>query len=202
MYKQAIKRIIDILISLTLSPIFFLLFIILAPIIFIEDRGTVFFKSSRVGKKGNLFIMYKFRTMRMNAPDIRVTDGSTYNSVSDIRMTKVGKFLRKLSIDEIPQIINILKGDMSLIGPRPDLPEALSIYSMDQKTKLNVRPGITGYNQAYFRNSTSFQEKVKNDVYYVDNLTFLLDLKILFKTIHTVIFRKNIYNSRKEKTND
>lgn len=202
MYNKVFKRLIDFCISFIGFPIFVLLFLLLAPLIYLGDKGTVLYKSARLGKQGKTFTMYKFRTMKMNAPDLRDVDGSTYNSESDHRVTKIGKILRKLSIDEIPQIINVLKGDMSLIGPRPDLPEAISLYNDYQKEKLNVRPGITGYNQAYFRNSLYFIEKMNNDVFYVKNLSFIFDVKILFKSIHTVIFRKNIYNSRKERRND
>ena len=118
--------------------------------------------------------MYKFRTMKMNAKDIRNEDGSTYNGENDPRVTKIGRILRKTSIDEIPQILNILKGDMSFIGPRPDLPEHIKLYTQEEKKKLEIRPGITGYN-------------------HINNVTFLFDLKILVKTILTVFKRKGVY---------
>jgi undecaprenyl phosphate N,N'-diacetylbacillosamine 1-phosphate transferase len=133
--------------------------------------------------------------MKMNAPDIRNEDGSTFNSEDDPRLTKVGKFIRKASIDETPQILNILKGDMSFIGPRPDLPEDLKIYTDYQKQKLNVRPGITGYSQAFFRNSISQNEKFNNDVYYAKNISFVFDMKILLKTIKTVLKKENVYKN-------
>lgn len=137
--------------------------------------------------------MYKFRTMKVNTPDIRNEDGSTFNSEIDHRLTSFGKILRKLSIDEIPQILNVIKGDMSLIGPRPDMPDAIDLYGEKYISKLEVRPGITGLNQAHFRNSADLETRFKNDVYYVRNYSFLLDAKIFVKTILVVLSKKNIY---------
>ena len=122
MYKKCIKRVIDFTLSVIGMPVFLLSFIIVAPIIFISDRGPVFYNANRIGKKGKTFKMYKYRSMNVNAPDIRLNDGSTYNSENDPRVTKVGRILRKTSIDELPQILNVFWGDMSLIGPRPNLP--------------------------------------------------------------------------------
>lgn len=119
-------------------------------------------------------------------------DGSTYNGDDDPRVTKVGRFLRKTSIDELPQIINILLGEMSFIGPRPDTIDWLDRYSEEERKILSIRPGITGYSQAYYRNSIDGVTKLKNDIYYVENLSIELDLKIFFKTIETVLMRKNI----------
>jgi len=127
--------------------------------------------------------MYKFRSMKMNAPDIRNEDGSTFNSDSDERLTKIGKFLRKTSIDEIPQILNIFKGDMSLVGPRPDLSSQIEFYDVGKELKFAVRPGLTGYAQIKGRNTISWKEKNQLDRYYVENVSFLLDAKIFFLTI-------------------
>lgn len=193
MYSKFVKRLIDIIISICLLPIFFIIYIIIAPIIYINDKGSIFYNSNRLGKDGKIFEMYKFRTMKMNAKDIRNKDGSTYNGEDDPRVTKIGKILRKTSIDEIPQIINVIKGDMSIIGPRPDLPEHIEKYTDDEKRKLLVRPGITGYNQAYYRNSVEWKERLKNDIYYVEHISFKLDVKIFFKTISTILKRKNVY---------
>lgn len=143
--------------------------------------------------------MLKFRSMKVNAPDIRLADGSTYNGDDDPRVTKVGKFMRNTSIDEIPQFLNILVGDMSLIGPRPDPLDWLDIYKGHDKAILTVKPGITGYNQAYFRNSVDGMEKLKNDVYYADHISFMLDVKIVFKTVKTVFFRENVNVSKDRK---
>ena len=143
MYKYLIKRILDIILAILLLPFLFVTTILIAPLIYLEDGGSIFYNSKRLGKHGKVFIMYKFRTMKENARDIRNADGSTYNSIYDPRVTKIGKVLRRTSIDEIPQIINVLKGDMSFIGPRPDLPEHIMLYTNDEKRKLKVRPGIT-----------------------------------------------------------
>ena len=137
--------------------------------------------------------------MKVNAPDIRLEDGSTYNAEDDPRVTKVGKFLRKTSIDELPQFLNVFIGQMSLIGPRPDPLDWLDKYPDDIRIFLTVRPGITGYSQAYFRNSADGYEKMQNDAYYAKNLTFGLDVKVFFKTIATVFKRENTY---KDTTNE
>ena len=140
--------------------------------------------------------MYKFRSMFNNAPDIRQEDGSTYNAKDDPRVTKIGKILRKTSLDEVPQLLNVLLGDMSIIGPRPFVPlNGKNNTSKDFEDRLKVKPGITGYTQAYFRNSISQDEKIRMDAEYARNVTFLGDIKILLKTIETVLQRKNIYNN-------
>ena len=135
----------------------------------------------------------------MNAPDIRNSDNSTYNAPDDKRVTKVGRIIRKTSIDELPQLINVLIGDMSLIGPRPiTINRPLEDYDEKRKVRLEVRPGITGYSQAYFRNSISSEEKLEKDAWYARNVSFLLDAKIIIATIRSVLFRHNIYNSTNE----
>ena len=131
----------------------------------------------------------------MNAPDVRNTDGSTYNSASDERQTKVGKFLRKTSLDELPQLLNVLVGDMSLVGPRPSPLGNEKTYTDFIMQKFRVRPGITGLNQAVKRNSASLEERYQNDVYYANHVSFLLDLKIILLTVKSVLLRKNIYHS-------
>lgn len=147
-YKNQYKRALDITLSLVAMPVVGAVIVGTSVLIKLDDKGAVF-KSYRLGKNKSKFLMYKFRSMKMNAPDIRNEDGSTYNSENDSRITRVGKFIRKTSIDEIPQLINVIKGDMSLVGPRPDTPEALNIYKNDEARKLEVKPGITGYNQAF-----------------------------------------------------
>lgn len=195
MYKGFFKRIFDLLLSIIVLPFWFIILIIIGPIIYFQDKGPIFYNAPRLGKDGKTFIMYKFRSMKVNAPDIRNEDGSTFNSEDDPRLTKVGKFIRKTSFDETPQLLNIIKGDMSIIGPRPDLPEDINLYNDYQRRKLQVRPGITGYSQAYFRNAVPQEEKFNNDSYYADKLTFLFDFKILFKTISAVIKKENIYKN-------
>ena len=140
--------------------------------------------------------MFKFRSMKVNAPDLRNADGSTFNGENDPRVTKIGRIMRKTSLDELPQFLNVLFGDMSLIGPRPHLTTHYTSYDdldVEQKRRLDVRPGITGYSQAYFRNSIGQDEKNKNDIYYVENISFVFDMRILFHTIMTVLKHENIY---------
>lgn len=194
MYKNFFKRFFDIIVGLIGCIGFLVAFIFVAPIIHFTDKGPVFYMAERRGKNGKNFKMFKFRSMYVNSPNLLNADGSTYNGDDDPRVTKIGRILRKTSVDELPQFINVLKGDMSLIGPRPN--NATKPYEeLDEigKKRLWVRPGITGYNQAYFRNSVTSEEKYKNDCYYVDNVSFMLDLKIIFKTIETVVARKNVY---------
>lgn len=201
-YKNVIKRLLDILLGLIGLPFFCLFFIFLAPIIYLTDKGPVFYNAPRLGKHGKKFNMYKFRSMKVNAPDIRNVDGSTYNGANDPRVTKIGKIMRKTSLDETPQILNVLKGDMSLVGPRAFLgTNKLSYEQMDSKRqkRLTVRPGITGYSQAYYRNSIGLDEKIEYDCYYVDHVSFLMDLKILFKTATSVMKHENIYVDSAEK---
>lgn len=194
MYRKCGKRIFDIIISLMILPFFCIIFVIVAPMIHIEDGGEIFFKAERRGFRGKVFKMYKFRSMKMNAPVVIGEDGSVVSTPDDNRITKIGSVLRKTSIDEIPQILNVLKGDMSIIGPRPAMPsKAYSELTKEDKKRLSIRPGITGYSQAYFRNSISQAEKYKNDLYYCDNISFMLDIKIILKTVQSVLGRKNIY---------
>ena len=193
MYKQFVKRIFDIFIGIIGFPLFLLTFLIFAPIIKATDKGPIFYNAKRIGKDGKMFKMFKFRSMYVNAPDIRLADGSTYNGKDDPRVTKVGKFMRTTSIDELPQILNMLNGTMSLIGPRPDPPDWLDKYPEDIKVFLTVRPGLTGYSQAYFRNDADGEQKMKNDAYYAQNVSFLLDMKIFFKTIATVLGHEGTY---------
>lgn len=202
MYKKYIKRIFDIIFSLVMLPFVLFICLIVGIFIYIEDKGSIFYKAKRRGINGKIFAMYKLRSMKENAPDLRNSDNSTYNSPNDPRITKVGRVIRKFSIDELPQIFNILKGDMSFIGPRPiTINRPLSDYDEKRKVRLTVRPGITGYSQAYFRNSIDQETKLHYDAEYARNVTFLGDLKILFKTIGTVVFRKNIYIKQEDISN-
>ena len=195
MYKNFFKRLIDILSALVGIPVFIIIFLVVAPFIKFTDKGPVFYCAKRIGKNEKLFKMLKFRSMMVNAPDIRLSDGSTYNGSEDPRVTKIGKFLRKTSLDEIPQIINVLMGNMSFIGPRPDPPDWLDKYPDEIKIFLSMRPGITGYNQAYFRNSADGKEKMKNDAFYAVNCNFILDVKIFLRTIGAVLKRENTYKT-------
>lgn len=192
MYRDFFKRVIDLMFALVALPFVLLIILIVAPFIYFDDKGPIFYAGKRIGYKGKPFGMLKFRSMKVNAPDIRLEDGSTYNGDDDPRVTKVGKFLRKTSLDEIPQFLNVLVGQMSLVGIRPDPLDWLEKYNEQERVILTVKPGITGYNQAYYRNSADGETKLKNDVYYAEHISFWLDMKIFFKTIKTVLFRENI----------
>ncbi|MGN1029394.1 sugar transferase [uncultured Clostridium sp.] len=193
MYKNYIKRMLDIILATTGLIIISIFFIPISIFIYLEDKGPIFYNAPRLGKNGVVFKMYKFRSMKVNAPDIRRADGSTFNSIDDPRLTKIGKFIRKTSIDELPQLLNVIKGDMSLIGPRPDLPEHKNMYSGNEARKLEVRPGITGLSQAYYRNTISWKERIQNDILYIDKISFLLDIKIILKTILIVFKRDGVF---------
>lgn len=187
-----IKRTFDLFFSLILFIPVSVIIAVFAVLIKIEDGGSVFFMADRLGLFGKPFKMYKLRSMKENAPDIRLADGSTYNGDDDPRVTKVGRIARKTSVDELPQLINIIKGDMSFIGPRPDTLYGLEAYTDEEKSILTVRPGITGYNQAVNRNSVLTKEKHANDIYYVEHLSIGFDIKIVFMTLMTVLKRKNV----------
>jgi undecaprenyl phosphate N,N'-diacetylbacillosamine 1-phosphate transferase len=185
-YNYIFKSIIDFLAAffglLVLSPIFLLTTIVLA----IANNGEPFFCQKRPGKNELIFKIFKFKTMN----DKKDSEG---NLLSDAqRLTAVGKFVRKTSLDEIPQLINVLKGDMSLIGPRPLLPEYLPLYNNFQKRRHEVKPGITGWAQVNGRNAISWEEKFNYDIWYVDHCGFMLDVKILFLTLKKVFVREGI----------
>lgn len=190
-----IKRTFDLVCCIIALPFFALIYIGVAIAIKLDDGGPVFYKAARIGKDSKKLMMYKFRSMKVNAPNLLNADGSTYNAKDDPRVTKVGNFLRVTSLDETAQILNVLKGEMSLIGPRASGWDALESYKPDEADKMKVRPGITGYTQAYYRNSISVREKRLMDAWYANNATLWLDVKIFFKTIQTVLFRKNVYTN-------
>lgn len=193
MYSKGIKRILDFILALIFTPLVGLIYLIVAVLIKIDDGGAVLYKDVRIGRDMNKFEMYKFRSMIENAPDVRNPDGSTYNSSDDIRLTKIGRFLRTTSIDELPQLINILKGDMSFVGPRPSPLGNTGSYPEIYFRKFTVRPGITGYNQAILRNSATLEQRFSNDLYYVDNISFILDAKIIWMTVLSVLKKENIW---------
>jgi lipopolysaccharide/colanic/teichoic acid biosynthesis glycosyltransferase len=193
MYRHFVKRLLDILFSLIGMPFLLLAILIVGPMIWLSDHGSIFYVADRRGYKGKIFKMFKFRSMKMNAPLLRNADGSAYTGSDDPRVTKIGRILRKTSVDELPQLINVLKGDMSLVGPRPTLTGGkYEDLDMVGKKRLEARPGITGYTQAYFRNSISQEEKFRLDCEYADRLSLGLDLKILFKTICSVMKAENV----------
>lgn len=187
MYAIHIKRILDFLISLTvLLCIWPVLLLITIGLHFANKGAGAFFTQDRPGYKGRIFQVYKFKTMS----DERDADGNL--QPDEVRLTKIGKLVRSTSIDELPQLFNVLKGDMALIGPRPLLPQYLPLYSKEQARRHEVRPGITGWAQVNGRNAISWTRKFELDVWYVDHCSPLLDLKILFLTVKKVFVREGI----------
>ena len=188
MYKNYIKRIVDLLLAaigfLIISPVFGLLWLLLA----VANKGAgAFFTQPRPGKDERIFRVIKFKTMT----DERDAEGNLLPDAE--RLTKIGKFVRSTSLDEIPQLLNVIKGDMSLIGPRPLLVQYLPLYNSAQKRRHEVRPGITGWAQVNGRNAISWEEKFELDVWYVEHISLGLDIKIILRTIKNVFFREGIY---------
>lgn len=194
-YVRVVKRLGDIVIGLCALPFLLIIALIVGLAIKIDDGGPVFYKAKRIGKDSKIFGMYKFRSMIVDAPNWTNPDGSTYNAVDDDRVTRVGRFIRKTSIDELPQFFNVLIGNMTLIGPRASGAGALDNYQPDEVAKMDVKPGITGYTQAYYRNGLSVREKRLKDAWYAENVTFGLDVKIFFKTFSTVLKREQVYTN-------
>lgn len=190
MYKSYIKRIVDFVVALSAFVLLLPVFILVALVLSIANRGTPFFLQTRPGKNERLFKVIKFKTMndRKDAQGKLLPDS--------VRLTPVGKIIRKTSLDEIPQLINVIKGDMSLVGPRPLRVHYLPLYNETQKRRHLVRPGITGWAQINGRNTISWTKKFEYDVWYVDNLSFLLDLKIIYKTFIKVFQAKDINASQ------
>lgn len=195
---EVIKRLIDVVCSflgvLVLSP----LFIIIAIIIKTTSKGPVFFSQKRVGKNGKEFNMYKFRSMVVNAEELKEKlaaqnemSGPMFKMKDDPRVTKVGKFIRKTSIDELPQLWNVLKGDMSLVGPRPSLPKEVAQFEDWMYRRLEVKPGLTCYWQVSGRNNIDFEDWMKLDIRYVDERNLWIDIKLIFKTVGVLFGDKN-----------
>lgn len=192
-YNRFIKRLFDIVLSLLFIFLFCWLYLIVAILVRVKLGSPVLFKQPRPGKDEKIFDMYKFRTM---------TDGrdASGNLLPDAeRMTPFGSFLRKTSLDELPEMFTILKGDMSFVGPRPLLVKYLPLYNEEQHRRHEVRPGLTGWAQVNGRNLLSWEDKFAKDVYYVDNISFLLDLKIIFKTV-AVVFNHSGISSETDAT--
>jgi undecaprenyl phosphate N,N'-diacetylbacillosamine 1-phosphate transferase len=186
MYQSYIKPLIDFFVSFLLLIVGFPVLALATLFLFFANNGKPFFFQLRPGKNGKLFTIIKFKTMNEKKDD----EGDLLPDES--RLTILGQFVRKTSLDELPQLINVLKGDMSLIGPRPLLPEYLTLYSETQKKRHNVKPGITGWGQINGRNSISWSQKFEYDVWYVDHFNFSLDLKIICLTVSKVFKREGI----------
>lgn len=190
-----IKRVIDVIFAsialILLSPVF----AIIAIAIKIDSKGPVFFTHKRIGKNGNIIKLYKFRSMVINAeeliksftPEQMREYKENYKLTNDPRITKVGKFLRKTSLDELPQLINIINGDLSIIGPRPLVADELEKYGVNKDKFLSVTPGLTGYWAANGRSNTTYEQRMKMELYYIDNLSLKMDIKVFFKTILSVL---------------
>ena len=198
MYKHCIKRLFDIIISFTALVFAFIPMAVVAVLVKADSEGPVIFRQKRLGKDGRVFEMLKFRTMKTNS---EFTGSGVYSNDSDSRVTKIGRILRRTSIDELPQLINILKGDMSLIGPRPPLtyhPWPYDQYTDEQRRMFEVRPGITGWAQINGRKDVEWHKRIELNVWYVDHVSLLLDIKIFFITILKVL--RNDDNENKGET--
>lgn len=195
LYQNFFKPLLDFFTALIALCVFSPVCVVLIIVLLINNNGSVFFFQKRPGKNERIFNVIKFKTMN----DKKDASGNLLSD--DKRLTKLGNIIRKTSLDELPQLINVLKGDMSLVGPRPLLPEYLSLYSDEQKKRHLVKPGITGWAQVNGRNAITWQKKFELDVWYVHNISFLLDLKIFFKTIINVISSKNVEVSNEATTN-
>lgn len=198
MYGKFFKRFFDVMFSLLILVFFGIFMIIIAAAVKLDSKGPVIFKQKRIGKNGKVFTIYKFRTMCVGAE----SQGSgVYSDKGDKRVTRVGKILRATSLDELPQIFNILKGEMSFIGPRPPLtyhPWSYSEYTEEQKEMFSVRPGITGLAQINGRKNVEWNKRIEINLYYIHNMSFLTDVKIALKTVFKVV--KNSDNENKTAT--
>lgn len=195
MYKSFFKPLFDFCGALLMLPFVLLVIIVFGPIIYFTDRGPIFYNALRAGKDYKPFKMFKLRSMYVNSPDLKNPDGSTFNSDDDPRVTPIGRFLRRTSLDEFPQFLNVLTGDMSFVGPRPKLWSSdvkVEEWPEDYQNSFLVKPGITGYAQAYYRNSITQDEKFHWDAYYAKHISLWMDLKIIFQTFYSVVGRKNI----------
>jgi len=186
MYESQLKPLIDFLVAFTALIIFSPLFLVIAIMLTLSNKGTPFFLQKRPGKDGKIFNIIKFKTMRNQ----KMVDGRMLTDYE--RLTFVGKAVRKTSLDEIPQLINVLKGEMSLVGPRPLLPEYLSLYNEEQRKRHYVKPGMTGWAQVNGRNALSWEEKFKYDVEYVEKISPSLDAKIVLVTMEKVVKRHGV----------
>jgi len=174
----------------------------IAAVLKISSDGPVFYRSQRLGRHGRTFEMLKFRTMVARAPDVRNADGSTYSAADDPRVTRAGRWLRRTSLDELPQLWNVLRGDMSLVGPRPELPDQLRYYAPSDHRRLDVRPGITGLAQISGRNALTWEQRRLLDRQYVETRTFLLDLGILARTLPNVLRGNGVFGTGGHDTGD
>jgi len=195
-----VKRVFDITASILGLLLMLPICLIIAICIKCDSKGPIIFRQVRVGRDGQPFTLYKFRSMQLNAEAMKerlrhlnVTDGPTFKIKDDPRVTRVGRFLRRSTMDELPQLINVLRGDMSFVGPRPPLPEEVEVYTPLQKRRLEITPGLTCLWQVSGRSEISFSEWVQLDLYYIQHQSLLLDFKILIRTIPAVLSRRGAY---------
>jgi len=192
LFYRVAKRLLDVTLIVVSAPIVVPVAFVLTCVVRFDSRGPALFRQRRLGLHGSVFSLLKFRSMIHNAPDLRDSDGSAYTSNDDSRVTRVGRLLRKASLDELPQLFNVLRGEMSLVGPRPDQVDQIRFYTETEKRKLLVRPGITGLAQINGRNNIPWEQRKALDIEYVNRQSFWLDLTILARTIPYVLLRKDI----------
>lgn len=190
------KRFVDIVLSLSATVVLLPAFVVIVIAIKLSSKGSVIFRQERAGKGGKSFVFYKFRTMKLDVEPF----GASPKSSKDLRLTKVGMFLREYSLDELPQLFNVLKSDMSIVGPRPLYLSQMAEWNDRQKKRLLVKPGLTGLAQISGRGQLTREEKLELDVKYVETANFLTDIKIILATIAQVFGRKNIYEKRYSQT--
>ncbi len=194
-----LKRLLDIAGAACLLAVLWPLLLAVALLVRFSSRGPVLFTQWRLGRHGKTFRLWKFRTMHAGCPDLRNADGSAYSGAGDARVTGAGRVLRASSLDELPQLWNVLRGEMSLVGPRPDQVDQLRFYTDEEKRKLAVRPGITGLAQIRGRNGISWRERKALDLEYVDTQNLALDLRILLATVPCVLLGRGIHTAARER---
>jgi len=194
------KRVLDIFLSVIFLLLAFPLLLLLAMLVKLYSPGPILFKQKRLGKDGKVFLCYKFRTMIADAeellkrcPDLQLQFSEGFKIKNDPRITPLGRFMRRTSLDELPQFFNVLRGDISLIGPRPIVPAELEKYGIYQEKLLSVKPGLSGLWQAYGRSNTSYNQRVSMDMLYIDSRTMWLDIRLLFATVRAVLARHGAY---------
>ncbi|HYE13003.1 MAG TPA: sugar transferase [Pyrinomonadaceae bacterium] len=189
--KRAVDLVVASLALVVLSP----LMLLIAVLVKLSSPGPVLFRQRRLGRGGRPFVMYKFRTMLHNAPMVRNPDGSAFVGAGDPRLTRIGRLLRDYTLDEIPQIFNVIKGDMSVVGPRPDLVEQLELYDDLMRRKLEVKPGMASLSLVHGRNSLPWYKRAELDVRYVDNCSLRYDAEVFLKAFVLVLLRRGVYYS-------
>jgi lipopolysaccharide/colanic/teichoic acid biosynthesis glycosyltransferase len=188
-----VKRAVDVVVAVTALVVLSPLVALIAVAVKLSSPGPVLFRQARLGKGGLPFMLYKFRTMQHEAPMVRNADGSAFVGAGDPRLTRVGGFLRDHTLDEIPQLLNVLKGEMSIVGPRPDLVEQLELYDDMMRRKLEVKPGMASLSLVHGRNSLAWYKRAELDVYYVDHRSLRFDAEVFLKACLSVLLRKGVY---------